>query len=79
MISEDVNELNEWVYFYRDKYTDLTNRINKAIKLLDEFKQMNDETIKRLSGKTSISGMLKNDNSIYDLVKIILTGDDKND
>lgn len=75
MISEDINELNEWVNFYRDKYTDLINRIDKAIKLLDEFKQMNDETIKRLSGKTSISGMLKNDNSIYDLVKIILTGE----
>ena len=58
----------------RDK-KEYKSRIDKAIKLLDEFKQMNDETIKRLSGKTSISGMLKNDNSIYDLVKIILTGE----
>ena len=75
MISEDINELNEWVYFYRDKYTDLMNRIDKAIKLLDEFKQMNDETIKRLSGKTSISDMLKNDNTIYNLIESILRGE----
>ena len=57
----------------------LQDRIDKTIMTLNEFRQINYETIKRLSNKTGISDMLKNDNTIYNLIESILRGESKND
>lgn len=53
----------------------LQDRIDKTIMTINEFRQINYETIKRLSNKTGISDMLKNDNTIYNLIESILTGE----
>ena len=59
--------------------TNLQDRIDKTIMTINEFRQINYETIKRLSNKTGISDMLKNDNTIYNLIENILRGESKND
>ena len=54
-----------------------TQRIEKAISILNLFRQVNDETIEKLNDN-NIKSILINDNIIYDLIENTLKGDDIN-